>query len=262
MHSTYVLRPDRIFHIQQAIRVMSFSTTIKSIQDIMRKDVGVDGDAQRISQLGLDVLPQDLRRPGKRAGSCCDDDYRSPTARAPALAHLGGRPRRHDRRRAAATSSTTSCSRRSRSCRRQGPTASAPASSARVRGRLQLHEVRHAHAAGDQQDQRASTSTTRRTATLFGDIYEQILNDLQSAGNAGEYYTPRAVTAFMVDMRRPPAGRDRARPRLRHRRLSHLRHRPHARALRENRRGREQSCKPASAASRRSRCRTCSASPT
>ena len=30
----------------------------------------------------------------------------------------------------------------------------------------------------------------------FGDIYEQILNDLQSAGNAGEYYTPRAVTAF------------------------------------------------------------------
>ena len=33
----------------------------------------------------------------------------------------------------------------------------------------------------------------------FGDIYEQILNDLQSAGNAGEYYTPRAVTAFMAD---------------------------------------------------------------
>jgi type I restriction enzyme M protein len=33
----------------------------------------------------------------------------------------------------------------------------------------------------------------------FGEIYEQLLNDLQSAGNAGEYYTPRAVTAFMVD---------------------------------------------------------------
>ena len=31
---------------------MSLSTTVKSIQDIMRKDVGVDGDAQRISQLG------------------------------------------------------------------------------------------------------------------------------------------------------------------------------------------------------------------
>jgi len=24
--------------------------------------------------------------------------------------------------------------------------------------------------------------------------------DLQSAGNAGEYYTPRAITQFMVDM--------------------------------------------------------------
>ena len=32
---------------------------------------------------------------------------------------------------------------------------------------------------------------------LFGDIYEQILKDLQSAGNSGEYYTPRAVTQFM-----------------------------------------------------------------
>ncbi len=30
---------------------MSISTTIKSIQDIMRKDVGVDGDAQRIGQM-------------------------------------------------------------------------------------------------------------------------------------------------------------------------------------------------------------------
>lgn len=32
----------------------------------------------------------------------------------------------------------------------------------------------------------------------FDDIYEQFLNDLQSAGSAGEYYTQRAVTAFMV----------------------------------------------------------------
>jgi type I restriction enzyme M protein len=31
---------------------VSLSTTIKSLQDIMRKDAGVDGDAQRIGQLG------------------------------------------------------------------------------------------------------------------------------------------------------------------------------------------------------------------
>jgi type I restriction enzyme M protein len=40
----------------------------------------------------------------------------------------------------------------------------------------------------------------------FGDIYEQILNDLQNAGNAGEYYTPRAVTAFMVQQIDPKPG--------------------------------------------------------
>jgi type I restriction enzyme M protein len=40
----------------------------------------------------------------------------------------------------------------------------------------------------------------------FGDIYEQLLNDLQSAGNAGEYYTPRAVTAFMADRIDPRPG--------------------------------------------------------
>jgi type I restriction enzyme M protein len=40
----------------------------------------------------------------------------------------------------------------------------------------------------------------------FGDVYEQILNDLQSAGNAGEYYTPRAVTAFMAERIDPKPG--------------------------------------------------------
>ena len=35
---------------------------------------------------------------------------------------------------------------------------------------------------------------------LFGDIYEQLLNDLQSAGKSGEFYTPRAVTRFAVQM--------------------------------------------------------------
>jgi type I restriction enzyme M protein len=41
---------------------------------------------------------------------------------------------------------------------------------------------------------------------LFGDIYEQILRDLQSAGNAGEFYTPRAVTSFMVNRIDPKLG--------------------------------------------------------
>ena len=40
----------------------------------------------------------------------------------------------------------------------------------------------------------------------FNDIYEKILKDLQSAGNAGEFYTPRAVTQFMVDQVNPRLG--------------------------------------------------------
>ena len=44
------------------------------------------------------------------------------------------------------------------------------------------------------------------TRHLFGDIYEQILRDLQSAGNAGEYYTPRAVTQFAIEMVNPRLG--------------------------------------------------------
>lgn len=41
---------------------------------------------------------------------------------------------------------------------------------------------------------------------IFNDIYEQLLNDLQSAGNAGEFYTPRAVTQFMVERVQPRLG--------------------------------------------------------
>jgi type I restriction enzyme M protein len=40
----------------------------------------------------------------------------------------------------------------------------------------------------------------------FGDIYEGILKDLQSAGNAGEFYTPRALTDFIVKMLNPQLG--------------------------------------------------------
>lgn len=40
----------------------------------------------------------------------------------------------------------------------------------------------------------------------FGEIYETILRSLQSAGNAGEFYTPRAVTDFMVQMLKPKLG--------------------------------------------------------
>ncbi len=41
---------------------------------------------------------------------------------------------------------------------------------------------------------------------IFGDIYETILRDLQSAGNYGEFYTPRALTEFMTSIVNPRLG--------------------------------------------------------
>ena len=40
----------------------------------------------------------------------------------------------------------------------------------------------------------------------FAEIYETILKELQSAGSAGEFYTPRAVTDFMAQMINPQIG--------------------------------------------------------
>ena len=40
----------------------------------------------------------------------------------------------------------------------------------------------------------------------FNDVYETILKDLQSAGNAGEFYTPRPCTDFIVEMLNPQIG--------------------------------------------------------
>ena len=48
--------------------------------------------------------------------------------------------------------------------------------------------------------------TTAEDRHLFNDIYETILKELQSAGSAGEFYTPRPVTQFIVDMINPRLG--------------------------------------------------------
>jgi len=40
----------------------------------------------------------------------------------------------------------------------------------------------------------------------FGEMYEGILKDLQSAGKSGEYYSPRAITCFLTDMINPKLG--------------------------------------------------------
>lgn len=56
---------------------MSISSTIKSIQDIMRKDVGVDGDAQRIGQL-VWLLFLKIFDDRELEWELMDDNYSSP----------------------------------------------------------------------------------------------------------------------------------------------------------------------------------------
>ena len=76
---------------------MTISTVVKSIQQTMREDVGVDGDAQRISQmcwmLFLKIIDaQDMELEAIRK------DYRSPIPRNLRWSAMGGKRRRYHRR--------------------------------------------------------------------------------------------------------------------------------------------------------------------
>jgi type I restriction enzyme M protein len=176
---------------------MSVRTTVKSIQDIMRQDAGVDGDAQRISQLCwmfflkiIDDQDQELE--------VTQDEYRSPIPKKyrwrtwaadpegitgeallafinedlfPALKGLPVSTKPGDRRRVVRD-------------------VFEDAYNYMKSGQLMRQVVNKINGVD---------FNNLADRQHFGDIYEQVLNDLQSAGNAGEYYTPRAVTAFMVD---------------------------------------------------------------
>ena len=175
---------------------MSVRQIIKSIQDIMWKDVGVDGDAQRISQLCwmlflkiIDDQDQELE--------LLSDNYRSPV------------PERLQWRNWATNS--------------EGITGDHLVGfinddlfpSLKSLGNVSGNRSRVVRSVfEDAYNYMKSGQLIRQVINKidgidfndlserqhFGDIYEKILNDLQSAGNAGEYYTPRAVTSFMAQM--------------------------------------------------------------
>ncbi len=183
---------------------MTVRNTVKSIQDIMRQDSGVDGDAQRISQLCwmffmkiIDDQDQQLE--------LMQDGYRSPIP-----AKLRWRAWASDP---------------------EGITGEELLTFVNTQLFPQLKELSVAGKHGDRRrvvkglfedayNYMKSGQLMRQVVNKinevdfnnlaerqhFGDIYEQILTDLQSAGNAGEYYTPRAVTAFMVDRIDPRPG--------------------------------------------------------
>ncbi len=183
---------------------MSISTTIKSIQDIMRKDTGVDGDAQRIGQL-VWMFFLKIYDDKETEYELFDDHYQSPIP-----VHLRWR---------------------NWAANAEGMTGDELLDFVNIQlfPTLKNLQVKGNDKRGfvirgvfeDAYNYMKSGHLMRQVINkivggidfnkaqdrhLFGDLYEQILRDLQNAGNAGEYYTPRPVTQFMVDMTAPQLG--------------------------------------------------------
>ena len=183
---------------------MAISTTIKTIQDIMRKDAGVDGDAQRISQL-VWMLFLKIFEDREKEYELMEEDYLSPI------------PEKLRWRNWAADPEGMTGDELSNFVNNElFPTLKdlSLGTEADPRGFV----VRNVFE--DSYNYMKSGTLIRQVINKineidlnktddrfqFGNIYEKILKDLQSAGNAGEFYTPRAVTQFMVDMVNPKLG--------------------------------------------------------
>ena len=180
---------------------MSIGNLVKTIQDIMRKDVGVDGDAQRISQI-VWLLFLKIFDDKEQEWQLTVQDYKSPL------------PNRFRWSNWAKNSEGETgedlivfVNNELFPALKQLATKAGVSNYGRVVGAVfedAYNYMKSGHLLRQvintiEKDVDFNSSSDRH---LFNDIYEKILADLQSAGNAGEYYTPRAVTQFMVEIGR------------------------------------------------------------
>ncbi|MDD5321518.1 MAG: class I SAM-dependent DNA methyltransferase [Methylococcales bacterium] len=183
---------------------MSARNTVKSIQQIMWKDAGVDGDAQRLSQLCWMFFLKIIDDQDQQLEMMLDN-YRSPIPEA-----LQWRTWAADPEGITGDTLLTFINTELFPKLKELPTTGKNTNRSRMvrsvfedaynymkSGQL-LRQVINKISGVDFND-----LSERKH---FGDIYEQLLNDLQAAGNAGEFYTPRAITAFMVDRIDPKPG--------------------------------------------------------
>lgn len=174
------------------------SGIIKSIQDIMRKDVGVDGDAQRISQL---VWMFFLKIYDDREGEIelLEDSYNSPLPE-----HLRWRNWAADAEGMTGDELSNFVNLQLFPTLKTGLSVGGLAGGRARVIRSVFEDAYNYMKSGTLMRQvinkicEIDFNNTQDRHT-FGSIYEQILKDLQSAGNAGEFYTPRAVTKFIID---------------------------------------------------------------
>ena len=213
---------------------MSVRTLVKSIQNIMRQDTGVDGDAQRISQLCwmfflkiIDDQDQELELMQAGYASPIPERFRwrawgadpegitgeallafVDDALFPALKSLPASSRPGDRRRVVREVFEDAFNyMKSGQLMRQVVNRINEVDFNNLTERQHFGDIYEVpYFTGFPRERPLSTVCRKVSIDRNDRVYEQILNDLQSAGNAGEYYTPRAVTAFMVDRIDPRPG--------------------------------------------------------
>jgi type I restriction enzyme M protein len=183
---------------------MSIANTIKSIQDIMRKDVGVDGDAQRLSQL-VWLLFLKIFDDRETQWELLQDNYKSPLPEQYRWRNWASNPE-----------GLTGDALKHFIDNEMFPalqTLEAKADDQRAYVVRSVFEDAYNYMKSGQllrqvinKIQEGVDFNKAQERHLFGDMYEQLLRDLQAAGNAGEFYTPRAITEFMVRMVNPKLG--------------------------------------------------------
>lgn len=183
----------------------NISGIIKSIQDIMRKDVGVDGDAQRISQL-VWMFFLKIYDDREEEIELLEDDYSSPLPE-----HLRWRNWATNPEGITGDSLSDFVNLELFPTLKEKLTLDGPTGKRAQVIRNVFEDAYNYMKSGTLMRQvinkicEINFNNTQDRHT-FGSIYEQILKDLQSAGNAGEFYTPRAVTQFIVNRVDPQLG--------------------------------------------------------
>ena len=188
---------------------MNLSSTIKSIQDIMRKDDGVDGDAQRLGQLTWMLF---LKVFDQREEEWEDDNnkYQSPMPEryrwrnwAAYIVDAEGKKKPQ----IAASDLVPFVNNELFPALKDQIDASKSPQHKVIK---QVFEDANNYMKSGPQMlavieklEDAINFHDFRTRANLGDVYEKMLNDLRGAGNAGEFYTPRAITAFMADRVNP-----------------------------------------------------------
>jgi len=181
---------------------MSVSTNIKSIRDTMRKDAGVDGDAQRISQM-VWMLFLKIFADKEQEWELVMDEYQSPIPEefkwqnwAADEEGLTGEELMefiNNRLFPALKELKNNFSPQARIIR----SVFEDTYNYMKNGTLFRQVINKIN----EIDFNSSSESH-----LFNDIYETILRELQSAKSSGEFYTPRAVTQFMTDIIDPQLG--------------------------------------------------------